>query len=166
MAFQEFKQKDLASTHNFYDNGIQNLIGQNTSKVSLEQFSPVFRKHSTDATYIRGHVGCLVVAIVTHAAIHQHVRVTHHLPSVQFARLPARRHALPVDLVLGTDDLLLAALLAAGKRTVCTGAGMRKRDPCYRQQKDESFIVAGTERQYTVITSTYVKATLLQMLKR
>lgn len=130
VSFQEFTQKDLASTHNFYDYGIQsrkNLIGQNTSKVSLEQFSPVFRKHSTDATYIRGHVGCLVVATVTHAAIHQHVRVTDHLPSVQLARLPARRHALLVDLVLGTDDLLLTALLAAGKRTVCTGAGMRKK---------------------------------------
>ena len=97
--------------------------------MSLEKFSPVFRKHSTDATYIRGHVGCLVVAIVTHAAIHQHVRVAHHLPPVQLARLPARRHALPVDLVLGTDDLLLAALLATGKRTVCTGTGMRKRVP-------------------------------------
>ena len=133
-------------------------------KISLEKFSPVFRKHSTDATYIRGHVGCLVVAIVTHAAIHQHVRVTDHLPPVQLARLPARRHALPVDLVLGTDDLFLAALLAAGKRTVCTGAGMRQKYQCYRHQKDERFIIAGTERQYTEITGTDVKVTLLQML--
>ena len=131
----------------------------------------------------------MVVAFVTHAAIHQHVRVTDHLPPVQLARLPARRHALPVDLVLGTDDLLLAALLAAGKRTVCTGTGMRKKYQWYRQQKDKlidwiefyavlaifqsrnggqkdrRFIISGTERQCTEITGTDVKATLLQMLK-
>lgn len=71
-------------------------------------------------SYIWCHVGGLVVAFVTHTPVHQHVIVTDHFPPVQFTRLAAGRHTFTVNLVLGTHDLLLTALLATGERAVST----------------------------------------------